>query len=111
MGTDRALLTDPFTLENFDLVTAIFPSHDIGILFLQSRHDNGLELFCEAVLPFPKGASVVRADVGNRVNGELRAGTDVHRTDNKAKRRNEAAGENCHFRVSTVKKEGCRNSL
>jgi len=100
------LLTDPFTLEHFDLVATIFPGHDIGILFLQSRLDNGLELFCEAVPPFTKGTGVVRADVGNRVDGELRVGTDVHRTNDEAERRDEAAGENCRFRVSTVEERG-----
>jgi hypothetical protein len=94
---DRVLLTDPFTLEDFDLVTAVLPVHDLGILFLQSRLDNRLELFHEAVLPFPKRARVVGADVGYRVDGELRTCTDTHRIDDEAKRRNEAARENCRF--------------
>ena len=34
------------------------------------------------------------ADVGNRVDGELRVGTDVHRIGNKTKRWDEAAREN-----------------
>lgn len=75
----KLLLTDPFTPEDIDLVLAISPCHDIGMLFLQGRFDNGLELFLEVVPPFSKRASVVRADVGDRVDGELRVGADVHR--------------------------------
>ena len=94
VATDRMPLTDPFTFEHFNLVTTICPSHDIGILLLQSRFYNGLELFHETVPPSPKGASIVRTDVGDRVDCELRAGTDVHRAGDESERWNETAGEN-----------------
>ena len=93
----RVPLTDPFTLKHLDLVAAVFPSHNIGILLFQSRHDNGLELFHEAVSPFPKRARVVGADIGNRIDRELRAGTDVHRIDDETERWDEATRENCRF--------------
>ena len=89
------LLTDPFTLEHLDLVTTAFTGHDLWVLLFQSGLDDRLELFHEAVPPFPERARVVGANVGNRVNGEPRSGTDVHRIDDEAERRDEAARENC----------------
>ena len=97
VAMDWVPLTDPFTLEHFDLVAAVFPSHNIGILFFQSGFDNGLELFHKTILPFPKRTRVVGADVGNRVDGELRVGTDVHRVGDKTKRWDKAARENYPF--------------
>ena len=90
----RVLLTDPFTLEYFNLVTTVFASHDLGVFFFQGWLDNRLELFHKAVPPFSERARVVGTDVGNRVNGKLRTGADVHRIDDEAKRRDEAAREN-----------------
>ena len=94
---DRVPLTDPFTLEHFDLVAAVFPGHNIGILFFQSRLDNGLEHIHKSVSPFPKRARVVGADVRNRVDGELRVGADIHRIDDEAERWDKAARENYPF--------------
>ena len=96
-AVNQASLTDPFTLEDFDFVTAVLPGHDFGIFFSESRLDNRLELFQETVPPFPKRASIVGADVGNRVDGELGASTDVHRADDEAEGRDEAPRENYPF--------------
>jgi len=87
-------LTNPFTLEDLNLVTAIFPIHDIGIFLLQSGFDNGLELFHKVVPPFTKRARVVGADVGNRIDGELRVGADAHRVYDETERWDEAPREN-----------------
>ena len=97
VATDWVLLTDPFTLEYFDLVTTVFPCHNLGVLLFQGRLDNGLKLFHEAVPPFPERARVVGTDVGDRVDGKLRSGTNVHRADDEAERGDETARENYPF--------------
>lgn len=88
------LLTDPLALEHLNLVTSALAGHDLGILFFQGGLDDRLELFHETVLPFTERTCVVGADVGNRVDGEFRTGTGVHRIDDKAKRRDKTTGEN-----------------
>jgi len=90
-------LTDPFTLKHFNLVAAVSPGHNIGILFFQSRFDNGLELFQESASPLSKRACVVGADVGDGVDGELSVGANVHRIDDETERWDEAARENYPF--------------
>ena len=102
---DWVPLTDPFTLKHLDFVAAVFPGHNVGILLFQSRHDNRLELFHETISPFPKRARVVGADIGNRINRELRAGADVHRIDDETERWDEAARENCRFSSQQMAKE------
>ena len=48
----------------------------------------------------------MRADVGHRIDRELRTGTDIHRIDDKGERWNETTRKNCpSLRVSTRDEE------
>lgn len=67
-------LTYPFPLEDLDIflsAIAAFLAHDIRILSPQSRHNDILKTVQETLPPFAQRAYVVRADICDRVDGQM----------------------------------------